>query len=274
MKKVKISIISDNYDIKHWGFIWNDKYCKCLYKELLYTIEMIYSLYRDSDLKLELINSMGLGVNLVFSALSINLRDCAGKFKDKIIVHALIPYAYQDMVYKPQDKNSYKYLLQHSDIVDILTYESFSTAKIKSAEMWKIENSDQIIMLTNDEDNPYINYARTLKVPIYFIKPKDIELMIQWLDYFDKYTRCLIENAKDENEEISEAKRIISKYAREVLSIEFIDYEQDKEITLEERRYKYLHLSSEMAHHIVRYQRIMDAFKKSYNRKDAIKENE
>ena len=251
---IRISILADKYYQFSWNVIdWEDERTKILYKELMDSIENIYKAMSDSEetTKLLLTSSLDLGVDLLFSQLALDLQN--GLKKDFIITQVAIPYLHQVSGYSELNKNRYCNITEHADIIVILSDTLNSIDATKKSRLWKIDNSDHLILVTEDIDSDEIRYARDKQVPILFIRPSDIEAIVKAKNQIFEWAVPLIDkNYEYAQVVIDSAREKINNYCKNLLKFE-LDFEEDKSLSKDRLLKKYSVLSLELARALIKF---------------------
>lgn len=239
-KLVRISVIADKYTNLGWDiFDWEDENSIVLYKELINSVEVINNFM--SNPKLLLMSSLELGVDILFSHMAIELQRGLGK--NKIITQVVIPYINQGTGYSKLNRNRYIAITQNTDSIIFLSDKLSAREEVEKSRYWRIDNSDCIIMVTNDKDSELIKYARNKKVPITFIRPSIINDIVLTKKKILEYSYPLIfRESIYAGVVINTAEKIISEYAENLLNIN-LNVEEDKDLSKEARLRKYSSLA-------------------------------
>lgn len=247
---IRISILSDRFDKISWDiFDWKNEYTQILYKELINSVETINNLMENNS-KLMLTSSLELGVDILFSHMAIDLQKRLGR--DKIITRVAISYLNQGISYSDVNSKRYKEITQSSDLIIFLSDKISAREEIEKSKYWRIDNSDYLIMVSNDRDSELIKYARNKKLPIFFIRPKNIIDIVSTRDKILEYAYPLIYKDNYAGVVVDTSKKIIFDYTKNLLGLE-LNFKEDRNLSEDSLFKKYSLLSLKISKSLVKF---------------------
>lgn len=150
-----------------WGYdLRNEKY-KYLYWVLKKYIEAFDARH--------CISGMALGVDTIFSFAAIRYRD---KNPNKnVIVECAIPCLNQDSKWSDKDKKIYRYLLDNSDKITMVSNESYRPELMMKRNKYMVDQCERLLAVWNGNKGGTkncIDYARIKNKEIFVINPSNI----------------------------------------------------------------------------------------------------
>ena len=238
-------MVADDYETVGWGLDWQNKYYEEVKEQVADILDYLQKFYESQGYKIvfELVSQVTLGVEMYFLGIANTLKKYLG---NDMMMHSYLPCANQEIGWSAHNKLVYKDLIQNSDKVTMNDIGDFSFFKVKESKYKMINLCDYLIVVTDSiASNEYIKYARGKHIPVYLMSPKMMETLIKYKREFSDILEDLV-FMDDEEDYIKEVQEKISKQTKMLLDCD-IDYDEDLELSLEDREIKYHNIAKKLA---------------------------